>query len=1015
MKNWIIGACLFAVAAIICLVWINSGANHVNASETAKLLVEKSGNEFVLKLEEFGEITRSASEIKNEKLINLPESKGKVIIWNEASVDANNAEQIIHKCAISLDGTKINVVKEVSYDILLRFEKFDPLVKTSQVPDALAARNAGKDEATYIVQFVSQPLDEYQTIIAKLGGKRYTYLANHSYLMIMNAETKAKVESLPFVRWVGQYHPAYKLEDFLIDGITRNNLPKMRYNVMLLERGAEMQNKVAASINATGGKINLTIPQGYRFEATLTPEQLSALAQENEVLFIDRWSKPENDMDLVRNVGGANFIENTLGFTGQGVRGEVLDAGVLATHTDFNSGLPLLAHGSNNVDSHGTATYGINFGRGTTSAAGKGMLPEAQGIFADYDFLTNRYTHTEQLKQAPYFAVYQSNSWGSALTTAYTTISAEMDDILFKNDILILNSQSNAGTQSSRPQAWAKNVVSIGGVRHFNTPSFDDDRWQNGGSTGPAADGRIKPDLAYFYDSVTTTTSTNNTAYTTSFGGTSAATPITAGHFGIFFQMWHNGMFGNTPRATVFESAPHMTTSKAIMINNAVPWNIDAPSDVTRIRQGWGRADLQNLYQNRNKMLIIDETDVVTNLQTQRYSININDSTKPLKATMTFADPMGNPASAQSRINNLSLKVTAPNGTVYWGNNGMLTSRWTTAGGTENNVDTLENVFIEAPATGLWIVEVSATELVQDARPETAGTIDADYALVVSYARQTQNSVKFDFEGDGKSDISIFRPALGQWWYSRSSDNGTRAFQFGTTTDKIVPADYTGDGKTDIATFTPSTGTWNILRSDDSTFYGFPFGGSGDITAPADYDGDGKADPAVFRTSNSTWFVLKSSGGTTIQQFGASGDAPAVADYDGDGKADLAIYRVALGQWWRVNSSDGSNRAFTFGTSADKPIQGDYTGDGKADIAFFRPTSGEWFVLRSEDSSFYSFPFGASGDIPSSGDYDGDGKFDAAVFRSSNATWYMNRSTSGVGIVGFGANGDQPVPNAFVP
>jgi uncharacterized delta-60 repeat protein len=279
----------------------------------------------------------------------------------------------------------------------------------------------------------------------------------------------------------------------------------------------------------------------------------------------------------------------------------------------------------------------------------------------------------------------------------------------------------------------------------------------------------------------------------------------------------------------------------------------------------------------------------------------------------------------------------------------------------------------------------------------------------------SQIAQKFDFDGDRKTDISIYRPTLGQWWYLRSSDNTNRAFSFGTSTDKIVPADYTGDGKTDIAVFNPSTGFWSIMRSEDSTFYGFPFGANGDIAAPADYDGDGKADAAVFRTSNSTWFISKSSGGTTIQQFGASGDKPTVADYDGDGKADLAIYRVALGQWWRINSSDGSNRAFQFGTATDKPMQGDYTGDGKADLAFFRPTTGQWFILRSEDSTFYGFPFGTNGDIPASGDYDGDGKFDPAVFRPSNATWYLNRSTSGVAIVGFGANGDQPVPNAFVP
>jgi CSLREA domain-containing protein len=273
----------------------------------------------------------------------------------------------------------------------------------------------------------------------------------------------------------------------------------------------------------------------------------------------------------------------------------------------------------------------------------------------------------------------------------------------------------------------------------------------------------------------------------------------------------------------------------------------------------------------------------------------------------------------------------------------------------------------------------------------------------------------FDFDGDGKTDISIFRPNVGQWWYSRSSDSATRVFTFGTSTDKLVPADYTGDGKTDIATFTPSTGFWNILRSEDSTYYAYPFGSNGDIAVPADYDGDGKADSAVFRPSSSTWFISKSSGGTTITPFGTTGDVPAVGDYDGDGKTDIAIYRVSAGQWWYLRSSDNTNRVFTFGTSTDKIVQGDYTGDGKTDIAFYRPSTGFWFILRSEDSSFYAFPFGTSGDIPVAGDYDGDGKFDAGVFRPSNNTWYLNRSTAGVQFVGFGTTGDLPVPNAFVP
>jgi hypothetical protein len=76
---------------------------------------------------------------------------------------------------------------------------------------------------------------------------------------------------------------------------------------------------------------------------------------------------------------------------------------------------------------------------------------------------------------------------------------------------------------------------------------------------------------------------------------------------------------------------------------------------------------------------------------------------------------------------------------------------------------------------------------------------------------------------------------------------------------------------------------------------------------------------------------------------------------------------------------------------------------------------GEWFIVRSEDFSFYGFPFGATGDVVAPGDYDGDGKFDATVFRPSSATWFISRTTAGTQIVQFGANGDRPLPNSFVP
>ena len=310
-----------------------------------------------------------------------------------------------------------------------------------------------------------------------------------------------------------------------------------------------------------------------------------------------------------------------------------------------------------------------------------------------------------------------------------------------------------------------------------------------------------------------------------------------------------------------------------------------------------------------------------------------------------------------------------------------------------------------------WSGDLSGTMAQMPLAMNAPKSVTANFTAIGAVRRP------FDFDGDGKTDLSIFRPsASAEWWWAKSSGGGG-VVQFGNSTDKIAAADFTGDGKTDVTFWRPSTGQWFVLRSEDLTFYAFPFGSNNDIPVPGDYDADGKADAAVFRPSSSIWFISKSSGGTDIVQFGASGDRPVAADYDGDGKADIAIFRPvgAVGaEWWLRRSLTGTVFATQFGNSTDRAVVGDYTGDGKADIAFWRPSISDWFVLRSEDFSYFAFHFGNSTDIPTPGDYDGDGKTDAGIFRPSNSTWFVNKSGGGTLIQQFGSTGDLPVPNAYV-
>ena len=169
-----------------------------------------------------------------------------------------------------------------------------------------------------------------------------------------------------------------------------------------------------------------------------------------------------------------------------------------------------------------------------------------------------------------------------------------MDDILFDNDILIMQSQSNAGTRSSRPQAWAKNVLSVGGVRHRNTLSAAGRRVGRRRQHRP---GRRRPHQAgpvHFYDSIRTTSSASDTSYTNGFGGTSGATPITAGYAGLLFQMWADGVFAGAPARAATSSPAGRTwrTAKALLINSAAQYPFTGPThDLTRVHQGWGMAD----------------------------------------------------------------------------------------------------------------------------------------------------------------------------------------------------------------------------------------------------------------------------------------------------------------------------------------------------------------------------------------------------------------------------------------
>src|SRR5206468_103299 len=97
------------------------------------------------------------------------------------------------------------------------------------------------------------------------------------------------------------------------------------------------------------------------------------------------------------------------------------------------------------------------------------------------------------------------------------------------------------------------------------------------------------------------------------------------------------------------------------------------------------------------------------------------------------------------------------------------------------------------------------------AAPCGAGAFDDHDDLAFAVAPATTS----DFDGDGRTDVVVYRPSSGGWLIltSTSGYTASTATTFGVSSDKPVPGDYDGDGKIDPAVFRPSTNTWFIALS----------------------------------------------------------------------------------------------------------------------------------------------------------------------------------------------------------
>lgn len=254
--------------------------------------------------------------------------------------------------------------------------------------------------------------------------------------------------------------------------------------------------------------------------------------------------------------------------------------------------------------------------------------------------------------------------------------------------------------------------------------------------------------------------------------------------------------------------------------------------------------------------------------------------------------------------------------------------------------------------------------------PELPDVSDSDDALVFTWLVLDGN----DYNGDGIDDMVTWKCEAEKWFIQLCPYDESEVIFFGQAGDFPVSGDYDGDGTTEVTIFRPTTGLWAIRGI--TRLY---FGTDGDLPVPADYDGDGYTDIGIFRRPSGLWAIR----GVTRTYFGGLMDLPIPGYYDSGPQARIGIYRPSSGLW----VIRGLTRRY-YGMPGDYPVPADYSGDGIDRIGIFRESSGLWAI-----DGMAPVYFGARNDYPQPADYDGSGFDRITIYRPSTGLWAVRGLT----------------------
>lgn len=630
--------------------------------------------------------------------------------------------------SIALSGDGLRKAED-SPKLLLECGAFDPLSSPPPIPDDLKVDDS---DGYFIVQLAGPVLQEWREELEALGVVVFRYLPEYAFIVRMTPLQRLLVSALDFVRWVGPFHPGYRISPRFA-----GESGELTMSVLFLERAEELE----ARIRAMGVDIISRDRFAIRVRADVGMARCLAFLPGVE------WVEPFHGATLLNNnaarIIGARqandgpFLNDGTslwsynagsfeGVTGKDVIVAVADTGVDGNHVDFSNKKVWFRSyfgGADWTDSQGHGTHVSGSVLGTGAGQGgryAGMAPEAMliGLQAISGTIANEAANAQTLKDAQdHGADICTNSWGDptahgtygAMAIAYDTAVRDCDPSEPGNQsMIVLFGAGNEAFTGIREPATAKNVITVGATG--NNVGLDPDQIASFSSNGPTNDGRRKPDVMAPGLQVTSCAAGTVNGYRAA-DGTSMSTPITAGAAALVVQ-YYRDKFNHTPSPALM---------KALLANGAQPMAPQYPYPGNG--QGWGRINITRTLLSGPSYEIFweDETVPLRTTEEQLYNVNVVSSSSPFKVMLAWTDPPGAPAAEKKLVNDLDLVVLSPTGATYYGNN--FTGGQSVPGGSPDDRNNLEGFYLKAPSPGTWVVKVRAKNV--PSGPQ-------DYAIVVS-------------------------------------------------------------------------------------------------------------------------------------------------------------------------------------------------------------------------------------------------------------------------------------------